>query len=393
MDYKVFLKRLMGYSDTSLYGYRSDEEYEKRIKHLVKIISFIERNNKYGEFKSDIEDHLLDVRRAYNSHIKKQNEFLHQKQMAQEILEEGEFLDEPYLLVAYNFLCNEGFFIYDNYEEMYEVYKKLKKDEEKVDILRSKIDKIKDLAKRKKVEDYITKYDEDLEVFNENSIGLLYHTGSSHELAKYTVLQGNYRTAKNVVIVGNEDDWDTSLSDYAENQNFEDWGDEYIESYLNSNEIYDYVEYDERNDYDESIRESPSSYFETDELVLTESQQETIQELENELSTLDPNEDEDRIKEIEDEIQEIKDNPEGLDEDLIDDKIDEILSDIKDEIEDNPARYLRNNGLDPDQFFDRERAVRDYLYDINYGELTSDDSYDSFNINGTVIYVGWYNKP
>ena len=70
----------------------------------------------------------------------------------QEILEEGEFLDEPYLLVAYNFLGNEGFFIYDMYEEMYEVYNKLKKAEEKVDILRSKIDKIKELAKRKKEE-------------------------------------------------------------------------------------------------------------------------------------------------------------------------------------------------------------------------------------------------
>ena len=392
MDYKVLLKRF-GYGDTDLYGYISDEQYERKIKKISDILRWIENNNKYTELKSDIEDHLLDVRRSYNSHINKQNEFLHQKQMAQEMLEEGEFLDEPYLLVAYNFLCNEGFFIYDNYEEMYEVYKKLKKDEEKVDILRSKIDKIKDLAKRKKVEDYITKYDEDLEVFNENSIGLLYHTGSSHELAEYTVLQGNYRTARNVVIVGNEDDWDASLKDWAEDLDFENWGDEYIESYLNSNEIYNYIEDSERENYEERIRESPSSYFETDELILTESQQETIQELENELSTLDPNEDEDRIKEIEDEIQEIKDNPEGLDEDLIDDKIDEILSDIKDEIEDNPARYLSSNGLDPDQFFDREKAVRDYLYDTNYSVLTYDDSYDSFNINGTVIHVGWYNKP
>jgi hypothetical protein len=307
-------------------------------------------------------------------------------------LEEGEFLDEPYLLVAYNFLCNEGFFIYDNYEEMYEVYKKLKKDEEKVDILRSKIDKIKDPAKRKKAEDYITKYDEDLEEFNENSIGLLYHTGHYNELAKYTVLQGNYRTAKNVVIVGNEDDWDTSLSDYAENQNFEDWGDEYIESYLNSNEIYNYIEDSEREYLEQDIRDTPSSYFDTDELILTESQEETIQELENEQSTLDPNEDEDRIKEIEDEIQKIKDKPEGFDEDLIDDKVDEELDKLRDEIEDNPAGFLRNRNIDPDQFFDRERAVRDYLYDINYGELTHDDSYDSFNINGTVIYVGWENK-
>ena len=46
MDYKELL-RLLGYDDTSLYGYRSDEEYEKRIKFLVKIISWIERNNKY----------------------------------------------------------------------------------------------------------------------------------------------------------------------------------------------------------------------------------------------------------------------------------------------------------------------------------------------------------
>ena len=391
MDYKVLLKRF-GYGDTSLYGYISDEQYEWRIKKISDILRWIENNNKYTEFESDIEDYLLDVRRSYNSHIREQNEFLHQKQMAQEMLEEGEFLDEPYLLVAYNFLCNEGFFIYDNYEEMYEVYKKLKKDEEKVDLLRSKIDKIKDPAKRKKVEDYITKYDEDLEEFNENSIGLLYHTGHLYELAKYTVLQGNYYTARNVVIVGNEDDWDTSLSDYAENQNFEDWGDEYIESYLNSNEIYNYIEDGEREYLEQDIRESPSSYFETDELVLTESQQETIQELENELSTLDPNEDEDRIKEIEDGIQKIKDNPEGLDEDLIDDKIDEKLDKLRDRIEDDPAGFLRINNIDPVQFFDRERVVRDYLSDINYGELTYDDSYDSFNINGTVIYVGWYNK-
>ena len=386
MDYKEFLKR-MGYSDTSLYGYRSDEEYEKRIKHLVKIISFIERSNKYGEFKSDIEDHLLDVKGSYNTHIRNQNEFLHQKQMAQEILEEGEFLDEPYLLVAYNFLCNEGFFIYDNYEEMYEVYKKLKKDEEKVDLLRSKIDKIKDPAKRKKAEDYITKYDEDLEVFNENSIGLLYHTGDNRELAEYTVLQGNYYTEKNIVIVGNEDDWDTSHRDYAEGIEFN------YDYYLDSNQIYNYVEYDERAYFEDEIRYNPSNYFDTDELILTESQQETIQELENELSTLDPNEDEDRIKEIEDEIQEIKDNPEGFDEDLIDDKVDEELDKLRDEIEYNPAGFLRRRDMNLEDFADQERAVQDFLDDTSYGVLTYDNTYDSFNINGTVIYVGWENKP
>lgn len=386
MDYKEFLKR-MGYFDTSLYGYRSDEEYEKRIKLLVKIISWIERNNKYTELKSKIEDHLFDVRRSYNSHIKKQNEFLHQKQMAQEILEEGEFLDEPYLLVAYNFLCNEGFFIYENYEEMYEVYKKLKKDEEKVDILRSKIDKIKDPAKRKKAEYYITKYDEDLEEFNENSIGLLYHTGHEYELAKYTVLQGNYHTDKNVVIVGNEDDWDTSLRDYAEGLELN------YEYFLDSNQIYDYVEYDERTNFEYEIRDRPYDYFDTDELILTESQLETIQELENELSTLDPNEDEDRIKEIEDEIQEIKDHPEGFDEDLIDDKVDEELDKLRDEIEYDPAGFLRGRDMNLEDFADHERAVQDYLDDTDYGVLTYDGSYDSFNINGTVIYVGWENKP
>ena len=386
MDYKVLLKRF-GYGDTSLYGYISDEQYEWKIKKISDILRWIENNNKYTEFESDIEDYLLDVRRSYNSHIREQNEFLHQKQMAQEMLEEGEFLDEPYLLVAYNFLCNEGFFIYDNYEEMYEVYKKLKKDEEKVDILRSKIDKIKDLAKRKKAEDYITKYDEDLEVFNENSIGLLYHTGHEYELAEYTVLQGNYYTEKNIVIVGNEDDWDTSHRDYAEGIEFN------YEYYLDSNQIYNYVEYDERAYFEDEIRYNPSNYFDTDELILTESQQETIQELENELSTLDPNEDEDRIKEIEDEIQEIKDNPEGFDEDLIDDKVDEELDKLRDRIEDNPARFLRGRDMNLEDFADHERAVQDFLDDTSYGVLTYDNTYDSFNINGTVIYVGWENKP
>jgi hypothetical protein len=140
------------------------------------------------------------------------------------------------------------------------------------------------------------------------------------------------------------------------------------------------------------IKNNPTDYFDSDELVLSDEQLSEIQELENERNDLDPNEDSERIEEIETEIESIRDNPVRFDDSMLDDKIEDLLNKIKSDIEYDAYSYLQREDRSIRDYIDWDDVYDDYYRDSDYSLLTEDSRYDYYRIEGRTYYVGWYNK-
>ena len=392
MDFDRFLTQL-GYKSLG-WGYHTSEQYEKNISHLDKIINWLETSGLYPEHLSEVKETLASENRSYGYHRNSELKYKNMVDEAEESLESGDLTDEPERLAAYNFLCDDGTFGYKNWEEMYDEYKRLQKYTERVDELRNRVETINDPKKKKRVEDFITKYDEEVEYFNENSIANLSKESGTYyaNLSEFTVLAGNYYRSRDVVFSGTDDDWNKALREYIENMDFSGFDDDYFSNFIDSWQVWNSVEDDEREKLEESIKNDPTDYFDSDELVLSDEQLSEIQELENERKDLDPNEDSERIEEIETEIESIRDNPVGFDHSMLDEKIEELLADIKSDIEDDAYSYLKNNGFEISNYVDWDEVHEDYYRDSDYGLLTYDGSYYYYRVEGRTYYVGWYDK-
>jgi hypothetical protein len=392
MDFDRFLKQL-GYKSLG-WGYHTSEQYEKNISHLDKIINWLETSGLYPEHLSKVKEEFYSVNRNYGYHINSELKYKNMVDEAEESLESDDLTDEPERLAAYNFLCDDGTFGYKNWEEMYDEYKRLQKYTERVDELRNRVETINDPKKKKRVEDFITKYDEEVEYFNENSIANLSKVSNTYYggLSEFTVLAGNYHVSKDVVYSGTDDEWDKALRSYIEDMDFSGHDDDYFSNFIDWYSVWNSVKDDEREKSEGMIQNNPTNYFDSDELVLSDEQLSEIQELENERKDLDPNEDSERIEEIETEIESIRDNPVGFDHSMLDEKIEELLADIKSKIEDDAYSYLRKEDLSITYYIDWDEVYDDYYRDSDYGLLTYDDSYNYYRIEGRTYYVGWYDK-
>jgi len=392
MDFDRFLKQL-GYKSLG-WGYHTSEQYEKNISRLDRIINWLETSGLYPEHLSEVKEKFYSVNRDYGYHKNSEAKYNNMVAEAEESLESGDLTDEPERLAAYNFLCDDGTFGYNNWEEMYDEYKRLQKYTERVDELRNRVETINDPKKKKRVEDFIAKYDEEVEYFNENSIANLSKESGSYYgvLYEFTVLAGNYHVSKDVVFSGTDDEWDKALREYIEQMDFSGHDDDYFSNFIDWYQVWNSVVHDERENLEESIKNNPTDYFDSDELVLSDEQLSEIQELENERNDLDPNEDSERIEEIETEIESIRDNPVGFDHSMLDEKIEELLAVIKSDIEDDAYSYLQREDLSIRDYIDWDDVYDDYYRDSDYSLLTEDSRYDYHRIEGRTYYVGWYNK-
>jgi len=86
---------------------------------------------------------------------------------------------------------------------------------------------------------------------------------------------------------------------------------------------------------------------------------------------------ESRISDIEYEIQEIEENPEG---DLDEDSVEEIVEDKKDEVRNDPLRWIKDHGLEIKYFIDKDDFIRGLSNDEDYGNLNGyDGTYDYYD--------------
>ncbi len=165
----------------------------------------------------------------------------------------------------------------------------------------------------------------------------------------------------------------------------------YVDYYVDGDEVADYLS----DGYREGIYDSPESYFNEDELGLTEEQEERIEyleekisEYEEQLNQYDSDDDEyDQIQELIDELQEELDSIEPSGEptdEMVEEKVQEYINDIKHD----PVSYLKDYGLDIKNFIDTDLLAQGIVDDDGYGVLSSyDNNYDTQEVNGNTYYI------
>jgi len=168
----------------------------------------------------------------------------------------------------------------------------------------------------------------------------------------------------------------------------------FVENYIDEDSIRSYFE----DVFENDVRYSPESWFDDEDLPLSNEQISEIAKLEEEKETLDEiiaNHDdvytdveielaEDRFQEIEDEIDRINSNPEG---EPTEDMIENIVSSLVDEKMYNVVNSMSEYGMELDEYIDVDRLIEDVVDTDGIGPALS--SYDGEeheeHINGT-----WY---
>ena len=168
----------------------------------------------------------------------------------------------------------------------------------------------------------------------------------------------------------------------------------FVENYIDEDSIRSYFE----DVFENDVRYSPESWFDDEDLPLSNEQISEIAKLEEEKETLDEiiaNHDdvytdveielaEDRFQEIEDEIDRINSNPEG---EPTEDMIENIVSSLVDEKMYDVVNSMNEYGMEIDEYVDVDRLIEDVVDMDGVGQALS--SYDGDeheeHINGT-----WY---
>ena len=235
-----------------------------------------------------------------------------------------------------------------------------------------------------------------------------------------------YEVEGDTYAVGDEDDMDNAMEEYAQNmideglEQFESW---WIEQYLepNDNSIEQFAEEEADNRIEgmsdeeileETDEEGPDDFREYLEIKVSEKEdfESQKEDLEFELNDLDIDEDEERMEEIEDEIAEIESEINDLDEEISDleDKIenfdiDEAKEELRatyvdntlDEIRSDGVSYFTDNlGMDFEDavdyyfWFDEESAKYDLANEQGYEPICSyDGGYNEQEVDDITYFI------
>jgi len=117
-----------------------------------------------------------------------------------------------------------------------------------------------------------------------------------------------------------------------------------------------------------------------DSITDTEDEDE-ISNLEDKISELN-----DELDEIDSEIEDIGSSPEGdFPDDLIEDKVQELTDDAVYD----PAGWLREHGLEMEDFIDKDEFIQGVIDSDGYGSTLSsyDGNADEVDVEGTTYYI------
>jgi len=249
------------------------------------------------------------------------------------------------------------------------------------------------------LEDELKELNNKIDVYN------IIPDGEYYDLTKFKVidvdLEGNRYTA------GTDDEMMDSAKVYLE-QLIDDIGVEgfnkgFVNNYLDVDmivrDITDYL-------YDD-LYESPESYFNDDERILSAQQQENIEIMEQRINSIeniikklseqnqvnnDPtitskiNEFEEMIDELKEKIQEINDDPQGIWPDKL---YDEKYSELKSNAEDDYEYYMDMFGLETNSYIDKEKLIEGIIDSDGYGPTLNsyDGDAEEEYVEGKLFYV------
>jgi hypothetical protein len=198
--------------------------------------------------------------------------------------------------------------------------------------------------------------------------------------------------------VGTWDEVWQAAKEYMEglwdDQGADGWSNSFIESHIDEQEVREYF-YDM---FEDDVNNNYESYFDTDELPLSDEQESQVAKLKEEAEELDEitrnvddvyNEDEvelaeDRWNEIDDEITDIESDPEGEPteeqiEDMINSRVDDVMYDM--------MASMTDYGLDISDYVDKDALFEAAIDSDGVGNSLS--SYDGVD-NEVMIGDTWY---
>lgn len=198
--------------------------------------------------------------------------------------------------------------------------------------------------------------------------------------------------------VGTWDEAWQAAKEYMENlwddMGSEGWSDSFIESHIDEQEVREYF-YDI---FSEDVNGNYESYFDTDELPLSDEQESQIAKLKEEAEELDEitrnvddvyNEDEvelaeDRWNEIDDEITDIESDPEG---EPTEEQIEDMVNSRVDDVMYNMVASMTDYGLEINEFVDKDALFESAIDSDGVGNSLS--GYDGVD-NEVMINDTWY---
>jgi len=243
------------------------------------------------------------------------------------------------------------------------------------------------------LEDKLDDYADYIDVYNTTPVGNFYDT-TEFEVIDSSVSNNRYA-------VGDDDEMKSSCEDYIENLiddiGYEGFNAGFARQYLDTEAIISYAE----DVYYQDVNDSPDSYFDDSERMLSNKQEETIEILRkrieynaNTISRLEEqmdgeNDDDiqekiDELNELSEEyiaeIEEIEEDPDGdFPEDLIDDKIKDLVSDVRYD----PESFMESFGLSWSEYVDKDEFIEGVINADGYGHTLN--SYDG---TADEVYVG-----
>jgi hypothetical protein len=243
------------------------------------------------------------------------------------------------------------------------------------------------------LEDKLDDYADYIDVYNITPVGNFYDT------TEFEVIDSS--VSNNKYAVGDDDEMKSSCEDYIENLiddiGYEGFNAGFARQYLDTEAIISYAE----DVYYQDVNDSPDSYFDDSERMLSNKQEETIEILRkrieynaNTISRLEEqmdgeNDDDiqekiDELNELSEEyiaeIEEIEEDPDGdFPEDLIDDKIKDLVSDVRYD----PESFMESFGLSWSEYVDKDEFIEGVINADGYGHTIN--SYDG---TADEVYVG-----
>ena len=243
------------------------------------------------------------------------------------------------------------------------------------------------------LEDELDNYTDYIDVYH------IIPTGRFYDTTEFEVIDSS--VSNNKYAVGDDDEMKSSCEDYIENLiddiGYEGFNAGFARQYLDTEAIISYAE----DVYYQDVNDSPDSYFDDSERMLSNKQEETIEILRkrieynaNTISRLEEqmdgeNDDDiqekiDELNELSEEyiaeIEEIEEDPDGdFPEDLIDDKIKDLVSDVRYD----PESFMESFGLSWSEYVDKDEFIEGVISADGYGHTIN--SYDG---TADEIYVG-----
>jgi hypothetical protein len=256
------------------------------------------------------------------------------------------------------------------------------------------LDEISDL------EDELSELQDKIDVYN------IIPTGSYYDTTEFEVIDSPDLDGRRYA-VGTEDEMKSSSYEYVEQLiddiGYEGFNASFARNYLDDDKILEVAE----EIYDNDVRESPESYLDEDDRMLSDDQEEQINQLKYKISQAEEmianfendmdgeNDDElqegidelqEKIDEMNDEISDIESSPEGdFPEYLIEKEVERKLDDVKYDIE----AFLNNFGLEWKYYMDKDAFIEGVVEEDGYGHTLNhyDGTLDEVKIQDEWYYV------